>query len=272
MSSDALLGGQVLQPSPHRRGEERNPSDDTSGVYVWNSARDLLTFLTGRVGVAGLPGLNGCSIDKPLRALELGSGTGWLALEWAKSCPEPLHLLLTECAQGGALDRLTLNVELETHRTGVVGPCSSTVEIGELDWRSNEDALKFEGDLVFGSDLVYADSASKDLPPLLRRLLTPGLSKRTPICCLYAHPFPRFMVSESVEGDGEVVDPEVLYWLNREFDSIFDAFLAGCHAHNLVVEEVHISGEMSTVTLESERPSDFFTRSRTGIFLIRNLS
>lgn len=83
----------------------------TTGGHVWPAAARLLEYLEAVADTSELsvPGV---------RVLELGAGTGWLAMALAKNLPHVKSVCATEMAAGGALRWLRRNIETnESGRT-----------------------------------------------------------------------------------------------------------------------------------------------------------
>ena len=87
--------------------------------------------------------------------LELGAGTGWLALKMSSRFAS---WTATETTEGGALDRLERNL------AKVAGGGTRGFPIARaLDWNDAEGFVTREGggwDLVCGSDLVYSEAGA----------------------------------------------------------------------------------------------------------------
>ena len=103
--------------------------------------------------------------------LELGAGTGWLALKMSSRFAS---WTATETTEGGALDRLERNLA-KFAGGGVRGrhPIARA-----LDWNDAEGFVDSEGgggwDLVCGSDLVYSEAGAAALARCLDALLGDG--------------------------------------------------------------------------------------------------
>jgi predicted nicotinamide N-methyase len=125
-----------------QNGTRRAGCDESSG-WVWYAARQLERVLVQMTN----------HDIKGLRILEVGSGTGWLALRLALR-----GALVTATDRPGALPLLLRNVYSNQEQL-----CGSTaggvvnellVDVYELEWTS-ETRLEGEWDLAIGSDVLY---------------------------------------------------------------------------------------------------------------------
>ena len=153
---------------------------DLTGLKVWPTALRILDELSESI----LPQMRerAAARRRPLRVLELGSGTGVLGLGVAL-IGGPSHVVLTdpnlpvnftETESGSSLEWLQVNVDLNRAAFQHAG---AQVEARELEWTSDEhvesvrlaclpdDADAF--DLVLGSEILY-DPDQYD--PLLKTL------------------------------------------------------------------------------------------------------
>ena len=184
---------------------------NTTGAFVWPGARGLLP--------------NACDAilklvrerdpdDGMLNVLELGSGTGWLALNVARLFESRLSLaerergvllrIVVSEQVGEALELLSTNIE---HGKALF----RNVELlcAELDWNNYTDAATRTSnaerlgpfDLLLGSDLVYNKVCVELLPKLAEHFLLytippvptgPALDPFHPIpcSCTSCHPMP----------------------------------------------------------------------------------
>eukprot|EP00984_Skeletonema_dohrnii_P034325 scaffold33529_cov116-Skeletonema_dohrnii-CCMP3373.AAC.6 len=123
-------------------------SDESSG-WIWVAGRVLASHLLSIIDV------------KKLHILELGSGTGWLALTLAQE-----GAIVTATERPGALQLLTRNVyghlDRITNESNVM-----SVEVEECKW---EDDIRVPGDfdLIIGTDLLYI---VESYVPLLNTLI-----------------------------------------------------------------------------------------------------
>ena len=88
--------------------------------------------------------------------LELGAGTGWLALKMSSRFAS---WTATETTEGGALDRLERNLA----KFAGGGTRGRHPIARALDWNDAEGFVDSEGggwDLVCGSDLVYSEAGA----------------------------------------------------------------------------------------------------------------
>lgn len=164
---------------------------DTTGGTLWDGAGRLVDFLEAMQGPLGLhrPGL---------RLLELGSGVGWVGVVLARNLPLAARIVVTEQEEGGGLDHLRHNLELnrEQDEGGSLNPglqafaCDWTL-YGDPEARRGsdgpaapEDPVMGPWDIIVGSDLVYNEAGQNMLPRVIRQLLgqsAPGT------CFYYAH-------------------------------------------------------------------------------------
>ena len=148
MQSNDLAGTEVVI---RENGSRYLGSDGTSG-WVWQAGRVLAAQLLASVDVGGL------------RILELGSGTGWLALTLARA-----GAFVTATERPGALALLTRNVY--GHLDRVVADeatCARiSVEVERCEWKDNAKVAG-DFDIVVGSDLFYI---VESYPLLLNALL-----------------------------------------------------------------------------------------------------
>jgi len=161
----------------------------TTGGQTWDAARALADYLEAEWSSLGIRGRGSSS---PLRALELGSGTGWLGMTLARNvATEASHVCLTEQEQGGGVEWLEENVARNAH----LGVPLTSVRAAALDWsdwaHESADGMWPDADclqLIFGSDLVYNEAGVKLLPRVLR-----GFLRAAPeVLVLYCHTLHRF--------------------------------------------------------------------------------
>ena len=151
-------------------------STQTTGGEVWDAARKLLDYLVAD-GLAGA-----------ISVLELGAGCGWLGMSLAQALPHLELVVLTELVDGGALDWLDHNLEINRN----AGSCAPSVRMKALDWNCfvdgtlDVDASAHRGflagrgywaspkwrdrpfDVVIGSDLVYDHAGAAALVRVLQ--------------------------------------------------------------------------------------------------------
>ena len=124
-------------------------TDESSG-WIWESGRVLASHL-----------LSTFDVNK-LRILELGAGTGWLALTLAQE-----GAIVTATERPGALSLLTRNVYGCLDRLANKSDDIVSVEVEQCKW---EDDVRVPGDfdLIIGSDLLYI---AESYVPLLNTLI-----------------------------------------------------------------------------------------------------
>mgnify|MGYP002856406189 FL=1 len=165
-------------------------SFNTTGQLTWPAARRLARFLESTTEWRGGDDARG----RP-RALELGSGNGWLGCALARRGAVE-RVVLTEMVSGGALAWLRRRIRANLTRE----EDANRVRCRALDWTDvdgavedddEEDADAREEDLksfdaILGADLVYEDAGVKMLPRVVAALLA-GNAKRRDAAFWYAH-------------------------------------------------------------------------------------
>lgn len=125
-------------------------SEVGTGGFVWDGAQIMAHFFLKHPTIFG----------QMTRVLELGSGTGFLSIAFAKMYPT-VKVHTTDIA--GNLPLIERNVALNQ--------VSGSVKVEELDWRYPYRLKDF--DLVFGSDLVYLQEMHIPLISTIRKVATP---------------------------------------------------------------------------------------------------
>ena len=155
-------------------------SADLTGLKVWPTALKLLK----EVSSSHLPKLlaKAATHKRPLRVIELGSGTGVLGLGVALLSGPSSHIVLTdpnlpvnftESESGSSLEWLQVNADLNREATDAAG---ARVEVQELEWSNAEhraNLLAREGasfDLVLGSELLYDPDQYRPLLQVITEL------------------------------------------------------------------------------------------------------
>ncbi|WOH09947.1 hypothetical protein DCAR_0729408 [Daucus carota subsp. sativus] len=127
---------------------------------LWPAASTLVSLLDNHRNAA----FSALFDHKPLRILELGSGTGLVGI--AAAAILGAHVTVTDLSR--ASPNLQFNVEANLKTIGVNG---GHVEVAAMAWGNDEEmeAVKNKGeyDVIMGSDLVYHDHLYE---PLLRAL------------------------------------------------------------------------------------------------------
>ena len=144
---------------------------DESGGWVWEAAETLEEALFAQYP-KGL---------KEKRILELGAGTGWLALRLA-CCGA--YVRATD--RGERLGLLLRNIAANERRFAAAGRAPFWIEAEELDWEEAEIELDADGlpvgvpvgdaraEIVVGSDLIYLHELHAPLLLVLGRLTGSG--------------------------------------------------------------------------------------------------
>ena len=131
-------------------------SDESSG-WIWQAGRVLASQL-----------LSSSSVDlRKLRILELGSGTGWLALTLAHE-----GAIVTATERPGAVALLTRNVYGHLDRIARTNSDMEvdniSVEVEQCIWEDATTQVPGEFDIIIGSDILYL---VESYTPLLNTLL-----------------------------------------------------------------------------------------------------
>ena len=165
-ATTAVLHSSAVSPS----FEFAEAQDGHCSANVWPAAEALLSFLSLHP-----------SLLQDRCVIELGAGTGWLALQLCRPLnrPAPPHLprryIATEMETYGALDRLRDNLSRHRHeptlRTSSVQSC--LLESCSLDWAQVDESILCgtEWDLLVGSDLVYNEMTVQLFSKAVSRLL-----------------------------------------------------------------------------------------------------
>jgi len=181
----------------------------TTGGKTWDAARKLCTYL--EASWESLP------VSRPVRILELGSGTGWLGMTLASNVadqksnmgrgaaatlteqPGGATVTLTEQPGGGAMEWLQENIDtnraaglpLESVRAEMLdwldfGSASTDCKDASIVERWTKEAASLH--LLIGSDLVYDDTGVRILPKVIKHFA----QVNPKIMILYAHTLHRF--------------------------------------------------------------------------------
>ena len=159
-------------------------TENTTGQSTWDAARRLETFLRrddrwGRRDSDVTRGRDDAAARRRTRALELGSGNGWLGMALVRERERSGvgEMVMTERARGGALEWLRRRVEANAAWTR---DGSGAIACKALDWvefardeaDGGDDDGEFAGfDAIFGSDLVYDRDGVEALPRVVAALL-----------------------------------------------------------------------------------------------------
>ena len=154
---------------------------DLTGMKVWPTALKLLDRLACDEELQGLRA-RAAAASRPLRVLELGSGTGVLGLGFALLGGGPTEVVvtdpnlpvnLTEAESASSLEWLQANVEVNREEMADLG---ARVEAHELEWSNDghHAALRAahpdDFDMVLGSELLYDPDNYAPLLHTLRRV------------------------------------------------------------------------------------------------------
>ena len=125
----------------------RHVGSDESGGWIWPCSTALEASLLEQPDICW----------EGQRVLELGSGTGWLALRLAQ-----LGALVTATDRGGAMKLLMQNIERNQRRFGLCGPDGDEevlqVACSQLDWEDPSaglEQLSGPWDWIVASDVLY---------------------------------------------------------------------------------------------------------------------
>ena len=122
------------------------------------------------------------SLPRGARVLELGAGTGWMALKAREFRPDLREWCATEMRAEGAVDRLARNLNLAKDASAAPAASASTepsptvaLRAEPLDWAlARRSPLVDEPwDVVLGSDLVYGEDGATHLAACLAAFLEP---------------------------------------------------------------------------------------------------
>ena len=114
------------------------------------------------------------SLPRGARVLELGAGTGWMALKAREVRPDLREWCATEMRAEGAVDRLARNLNLASATSVSTDPSPTvTLRAEPLDWAlARQSPLVDEPwDVALGSDLVYGGDGAKHLATCLAAFL-----------------------------------------------------------------------------------------------------
>ena len=149
----------TLEAATVRQNGTRVAGTDGTSGWLWYAAQVLNDYL-----VTNLPEARNVSI------LELGSGTGWLALELARRGAD-----VTATDRMGALPLLLQNVIAYQERLADVHSKTSfgSIEVQNLEWGNistgSTSYLPGRWDLIIGSDILYMVEQYQGLVELIAR-------------------------------------------------------------------------------------------------------
>lgn len=151
----------IRQEGARHQGIE-GASDGTGG-WIWHASKCLAKYLLSPQNVALVEGKN---------ILELGSGTGWLALTLSMSKNAPCHIVATERPCG--LPLLCRNIygflEKTNDDQNYVEGGDVNIDVQSLDWRES-NRIEGDFDLIVAADVVYMVEI---YPFLLRTIIAHG--------------------------------------------------------------------------------------------------
>ena len=122
------------------------------------------------------------SLPRGARVLELGAGTGWMALKARQLRPDLREWCATEMRAEGAVDRLARNLNLAKDASAASAASASTepsptvaLRAEPLDWAlaRRSPLVEEPWDVVLGSDLVYGEDGATHLAACLAAFLEP---------------------------------------------------------------------------------------------------
>jgi predicted nicotinamide N-methyase len=193
---------------------------------VWDAARHLVDYCESEAQQMGL-------LKRGATVLELGAGCGFVGMIVALNCPALGRCAVTEMEEGGALEHLRYNVNMNAdvldgrvevmacdwRDFGVVGDGDGDGDDHDHDDGSGGPGVSGRGtvldahwDVVLGSDLVYNEAGVEMLPTVLARLVAAGSA------VYYCH-------------------------TKHRYDMMDADFVAALEARGLVAEEVWKQGE-----------------------------
>ena len=135
-----------FEPLIRQDGTRHQGCDESSG-WIWYAARVLENAVIQ---------LMGPQLERGMRILELGSGTGWLACRLAS-----LGASVTATDRPGALELLCRNVYLNQERWCALPqeaksvPHELDIEVYPLHWESTDRVPGSPWDIVVASDVLY---------------------------------------------------------------------------------------------------------------------
>ena len=140
-----IFSNVIMQPNEQtssnaiiiRQDGTRHLGSDESSGWIWQAGRVLASQLLSNIDL------------RNLRILELGSGTGWLALTLAHE-----GAIVTATERPGALALLTRNVYGHLDRIANTSDLDISVEVVQCKWE-DETRVAGEFDIIIGSDILY---------------------------------------------------------------------------------------------------------------------
>ena len=219
------------------------------------------------------------------RVLELGSGTGWMALNLAHLLrAQGAVVIATEMDEHGCFDRLHLSVQTnavkfepcvivdgkESEESAVDSSAlagrrpSGRMEVRTLDWCAADQGLSYSWDLLVGSDLVYNDATVRLLCKAIVSLLRSKCREQGHVVARCEQPSPNHRVCTA----SCMYYAHSLYrWGEKGFDKVFQQCL---RANNLSAHIMWLEGVGSDPSLIRQLMSEP-PQQRVALFCIRLL-
>lgn len=157
------------------------PSEGLS-FQLWPAATALVSLLDNhRIDPTNSPLSATLSGGRPLRILELGSGTGIVGIVAAATLGG--NVTITDLPH--VVPNLRFNADANK---GVVGPTGGAVSVASLRWGHADDVAVIgrEFDVILASDVVYHDHLYEPLLETLRLMMLIG-SERSKMVFVMAH-------------------------------------------------------------------------------------
>lgn len=157
------------------------PSEGLS-FQLWPAATALVSLLDNhRIDPTNSP-LSATLSRRPLRILELGSGTGIVGIVAAATLGG--NVTITDLPH--VVPNLRFNADANK---GVVGPTGGAVSVAALRWGHADDVAVIgrEFDVILASDVVYHDNLYEPLLETLRFMMLMGSERNNKMVFVMAH-------------------------------------------------------------------------------------